>query len=121
MRLFRLFKRVWESIPDEEKEDRRTRWILTIISFFLLSILILLSFGAAIFLKEYTDISLAMIDLAKHICYVLGGTVAAYYSYESFFPSSDRPYGGWGGGWGSYRKAENEPAAAPSENDAQVP
>lgn len=115
MRLLKHIANLWKTIPVEEKGDRRTRWLLTLLSFFLLSSLMIAAFIASLFKAD--DISLALIDLVKHLSYVFGGTIACYYGVESFFPSSDRPY--WNP-WSSRKNIDQEPPVRPEEQDAQV-
>jgi hypothetical protein len=117
MGILSAFKKAWLGIKVSDQNDKRTRYIMTLWSFFLLSFLMTACFVAAI-LVENVDIKLAWIDMIKHLAYVFGGVLATFFGMESFFPSEARNYSGWGG-WGK-RDIENEPATHPSQGDAEV-
>lgn len=120
MKLLKHIASLWKSIPIEEKGDRRTRWLLTLLSFLLLAVLMTASFVAAMCSNEV--IALALIDLTKHLSYVFGAVVGSYFAIESIWPSSDRPFY-WGGNTTNVfrRKGEDqEPPVSPDHNDAQV-
>lgn len=121
-------RKLWDGIPDEESEDRRTRWALTLLSFLMLGALMAAAFVACLLMAAANpEISLALIDLVKHLSYVFGAIVGVYFSIESIWPSSDRPYwggGGWGGGGWKGKEVDVDPKKQPpvhdSENDAEV-
>jgi len=70
------------------------------------------------------SISLAFIDLIKHMMYVEGGIVSVYFGSESFYPSSARDYTALGGFVGSQPEVKvdpkTNPPTHPSGDDAQV-
>lgn len=116
-------KKAWQGIQVDDDDDKRTRYVMTIWSFLLLSAIIIACFVAALLVSE-VEIRLAFIDLMKHLAYVFGGILATYFGLESFFPSEARDYPGWGG-WGHNRKEvevdpKKDPPVHPSNNDAQV-
>ena len=117
-------KKAWAGIQVDDANDKRTRYIMTVWSFLLLSTMMLACFVAALVVVE-PEIRLAWIDLIKHLSYVFGAVIGTYFGLESVFPSEARNYPGWGG-WGSGLKKEVEvdpkknPPAHPSENDVQV-
>lgn len=123
MKLFRHIASLWKAIPIEDKGDRRTRWLLSLLSFIMLSFLMTAAFVASMF-KGDSAIALAYVDLVKHLSYVFGGLVATYAGVESFFPSSDRPY--WNGGGNvvtnvfKRKNQDQEPPVSPDSADAQV-
>ena len=121
MKLLRCFRSVWASIPAEDKGDRRTRWVLTLLSFLMLSFLMFAGFVAA--MCKGDEIALACLDLVKHLSYVFAGTISSYYLCESFFPSDPRPYWNGGGSVVNVFKRKNqdqEPPVSPDSSDAQV-
>lgn len=90
------FKKAWRGIQVDDNNDRKTRFIMTVWSFMLLSSIMTACFTAALCVKD-ASIRLALIDLIKHLSYVFGGLIASYHGVESFFPSEARNYSGLGG------------------------
>lgn len=126
MGFLNALKKAWNGIQVDDQSDRKTRFIMTVWAFILLSNIMIACFVAAV-AGAVPEVSLAWIDLIKHLSYVFGGVISAFFAVESFFPSEPRPWGnGWnGGGWyGSQKEVEvdpkKEPPAHPSESDAQV-
>lgn len=127
MGFLKSLKKAWLGIQVDDDNDRRTRYVLTLLSFFLISFMIIACFVGSLMVADIS-ISLAFIDLIKHMMYVEGGVVSIFFGAESFFPSQARDYSGWGGwgsGGGGWKKEvevdpKKEPPAHPSENDAAV-
>lgn len=113
-------KKAWRGIQVDDNNDRRTRYVLTLWSFFLISLMIIACFVGAIMVDDQ-GIALAFIDLIKHMMYVEGGVVSIYFGVESFFPSEARNYTGFGG-WMHEIPVDpkKNPPAHPSEDDVQV-
>lgn len=109
-------KKAWLGIKVNDENDKRTRFIMTIWAFMMISGMIVACFIASLCMRE-TDITLAYIDLIKHMMYVMGGVVSIFFGVESFFPSEARNYSGLGG-WG--RDTRNDPPVGPKEDDSQV-
>jgi hypothetical protein len=115
MRLVRLIREIWTSVPIDGQGTKRTRWLLTLLSFVILSFLMIGAFFASLRQpEEKLPLALELVNLTLHLSYVFGGTISAYYAVESFFPSSDRPMR-----W--MRKGmDEEPPVKPDEEDSQV-
>ncbi len=123
MKFLSYLKRAWSGIKTNDENDRKTRFILTVWAYILLSTIMIACFVAAVAGAD-TEVNLAWIDLIKHLSYVFGGVISTYFAVESFFPSEPRPWGpGWNGG-GMWREKEvdpkKEPPAHPSEGDADI-
>lgn len=123
MGFLKQLKKAWTSIRVNDINDRRTRYILTLWSFLLISTMIMACFVGALMVNDQS-ISLAFIDLIKHMMYVEGGVVSVYFGSESFYPSSARDYTALGGFVGSQPEVKvdpkKDPPIHPSDDDAQV-
>lgn len=120
MGLLKRIAALWQGIPIEDKGERRTRWLLTLLSFLMLSLLMMSAFVACLFTPP--DLALALVDLVKHLSYVFGAVVGVYFGVESIFPSSDRPYFVGGNNIFTRKRVaqDDEPPVSPDANDAQV-
>lgn len=116
-------KKAWKGIQVDDNNDRRTRYILTLWSFFLISVMIMACFVGSLMVED-PNIALAFIDLIKHMMYVEGGVVSVYFGSESFYPSSARDYTALGGFVRPQPEVKvdpkKDPPTHPSGDDAQV-
>ena len=127
MSFLKALKKAWNGIQVDDDNDKRTRYVMVVWSFLLLSILMIACYIAAIVVAE-AELRMVWVDLIKHLAYVFGGILSCYFSLESFFPSQARDYpgwGGWGGGGSGWKKEKEvdpkkEPPAHSSEGDAQI-
>lgn len=105
-------KKAWRGIQVDDDNDRRTRYVLTLLSFFLVSAMIIASYIGVLIVKD-PSISLAFIDLIKHMMYVEGGIVSVYFGSESFYPSSARDYSSVGGFTAPQQEVKVDPKKDP--------
>jgi membrane protein YqaA with SNARE-associated domain len=102
----------------EQLVDRSTRFALTIVSFLVLTVLMIASFTIAVL--SSSDVRFAvLIELVTHLSFVLGGCVGAYLGLASIWPGQ--------GGFFSQttttaflKKKVGQEGLAPNEGDAQV-
>ncbi len=118
MKLLRLLKSAWTGIQVNDRNDRRTRYVLTIWASILISSMIIAVFVASLLAEDQAR-ALAYIILVRDMIYVEASIIGAYFGFESILPSDARPYQSIGGFVASPapEKAPKEVPTHPSSSD----
>lgn len=118
MGFLQIIKKAWRGIQVDDRNDRRTRYVLTLWASFLISSMIIACFVASIVLEDGPR-ALAFIELIRDMIYVEASIIGAYFGFESILPSDARPYTSIGG-FVAPEKTRKEPPVHPTASDADV-